>query len=253
MKRGKAQETYLIGKLIRDPISDAAIKSLSPDPFSEYRDRRLRGAKPETVRKELTLLQRALNIAIREWGLRLSTNPLLSVRKPPSGKPRDRRLSPEEIETLLTATAQCRNTLMKPLILFAIETGMRLGELLRLKWEDVDQAKSLAVLHQTKNGWPRTIPLSRRAVAILNELPSKDAEKVFPTTSSAVKQSWKRLVRRAELKDLHFHDLRHEAISRLFEKGLNVPQVALISGHRDIRQLQRYTHLRAEDLVAKLD
>jgi integrase len=108
----------------------------------------------------------------------------------------------------------------------------------------------------TKNGHARTIPLSRAALAVLRDLRdhcSPLSERLLPITDCAAKMSWKRLAKRARLEDLRFHDLRHEAISRFFEKGLNVPEVALISGHRDLRMLFRYTHPRAEDVAAKLN
>ncbi len=103
----------------------------------------------------------------------------------------------------------------------------------------------------TKNGYERTIPLTPEAARVLETIPRYGAT-VFPMTANAVRLAWERLRRRAGIIDLHFHDLRQEAISRFSEKGLSVPEVALISGHRDYRMLFRYTHLRAEDIVGKL-
>jgi integrase len=128
---------------------------------------------------------------------------------------------------------------------------MRRGELLRLRWADLDLDNNTLHIPVAKNGSPRTIPLSSEAVGILETVP-KVEDRVFPTTASAVSQSWRRLVKRAGIEDLHFHDLRHEAISRFFELGLSIAEVALISGHKDVRQLFRYTHLRAEDVAKKL-
>ena len=105
----------------------------------------------------------------------------------------------------------------------------------------------------TKNGHPRTIPLTPKAVEIIESQRGVDLERVFPITSNAVKLVWHRLIGRSGVKDLHFHDLRHEAISRFFERGLSVSEVALISGHRDYRMLFRYTHLGAGDIVGKLE
>jgi integrase len=107
----------------------------------------------------------------------------------------------------------------------------------------------------TKNGHPRTIPLSVRALAVLASLgnihPNED--RIFPLTCESVKLAWKRLTKRAKIDDLHFNDLRHEAVSRFFELGLTVPEVALISGHRDPRMLFRYTHLKAEDVGRRIE
>jgi integrase len=148
-----------------------------------------------------------------------------------------------------------RTPLLKPLIILAIETAMRRGELLNLRWEYVDLKLRVAHLPLTKNGDSRDVPLSRRAVETLRELRGSAIthERVFPMTGNAVRQAFEHLRARAEMSDFHFHDLRHEAISRLFEKGLNIAEVGSISGHRELKMLQRYTHLRAADLVARLD
>jgi integrase len=136
----------------------------------------------------------------------------------------------------------------------AIETGMRRGELLNARWHHVSIAKRTLRIPITKNGYPRTIPLTAHALVILESLKelTQGDDRVLPLTLDSMKMAWKRVIKRAKLDDLHFHDLRHEAISRFFEAGLNVPEVALISGHRDPRMLFRYTHPRAELVAEKL-
>jgi integrase len=131
---------------------------------------------------------------------------------------------------------------------------MRRGELLDLRWKHVDLKLRVAHLPLTKNGDSRDVPLSRHAVETLEVLRTAEAkgERVFPMTGNSVRLAFEHLRVRAEMSDLHFHDLRHEAISRLFEKGLNIAEVSAISGHRELKMLQRYTHLRAADLVARL-
>ena len=105
----------------------------------------------------------------------------------------------------------------------------------------------------TKNGEARTIPLSKRACQVLHRLSKRtDTQRIFPISKESVKNAWQRLIRRASVDDLHFHDLRHEAVSRFFERGLSIPEVALISGHKDPRMLFRYTHLKAEHVARKL-
>jgi integrase len=144
---------------------------------------------------------------------------------------------------------------MKPLIILAIETAMRRGEMLDLQWQHVDLFACVAHLPLTKNGDTRDIPLSRRAVATLQELKAdkdRNAQLVFPVTGNSIRLAFEHLRVRAGLDDFHFHDLRHEAVSRLFEKGLNIAEVSAISGHKELKMLQRYTHLRAEDLVSRL-
>ncbi len=127
----------------------------------------------------------------------------------------------------------------------AIETGMRRGEILNIKKEHIKNQTLLIPI--TKNGHQRIIPLTERAQYILlkSELP-------FSMSANAVRLAWERLKIKGNIKDLHFHDLRHEAISRFFEKGLSIPEVALISGHKDVRMLFRYTHLKPEDILSKL-
>ena len=131
---------------------------------------------------------------------------------------------------------------------------MRRGEILRAKWGDVNRAEGTLHIPITKNGHPRTIPLTPGAQKVLEGISGehKATDLVFPVSCEAIKLVWQRLVRRAGIANLRFHDLRHEAVSRFFEMGLSVPEVALISGHKDPRMLFRYTHLRAADLVAKL-
>ncbi|WP_425265677.1 site-specific integrase [Terrihabitans rhizophilus] len=191
-----------------------------------------------------------------EWGVSLNANPLSSVRNPRADPSRTRRLESGEWHRLERALASCRNPLVPLVARFALATGMRRGEILSLRWFDVDRSKHLAHLRMTKNGQPRTVPLSLEAMQVLEEARLRTDpldDRVFSTSAEAVKLSWKRAVKRGDLDDLRFHDLRHEAISRFFEKGLSLPEVALISGHKDPRMLFRYTHLKAELIVSKLN
>jgi integrase len=153
------------------------------------------------------------------------------------------------------ASIRCRNPFVRFLVQLALETAMRRGEILNMRWRDVSVEKRTLHIPVTKSGYARTIPLSGAALALLRKLNERGhdrAKRVLPITENAAKMAWKRLVKRAGLVNLRFHHLRHEAISRFFEKGLNVPEVALISGHRDPRMLFRYTHPRAEYIAAKL-
>lgn len=250
-KKGKLVEQRRINRLLRDPISQMGVNNLSSHMIASFRDRR----KQDGLRAcayDLVIIRHALEIARKEWGVVLAENPVDQVRKPPASKPRHRRLEPGEYEALKAANQQCRVSYLWPLINLAIETGMRRGELLGLTWSNVDMDQRTVFLADTKNGSPRTVPLSHDALSVLNHLP-KTSDSVFRTTEVAVRQAWDRLVRRAGIVNLHFHDLRHEAISRFFEMGLSVPEVALISGHKDYRMLARYTHLRAEDVGKKLE
>ena len=145
-----------------------------------------------------------------------------------------------------------RNHWLAPLVEFALETAMRQSELLKLQWRDIDLRSRTAYLGDTKNSESRTVPLSSRAVTLLAQLPRSIDRRVFPLTKRAVHQAFHRACIRAKLIDLRFHDLRHEAVSRLFELGLNPMEVATISGHKTLQMLKRYTHLNAEELARKL-
>ncbi|HUT50906.1 MAG TPA: site-specific integrase [Alphaproteobacteria bacterium] len=253
-KRGAYQEAHRLNCLLRHPISSTNLRALTPATFASYRDQRLESVKGATVLREFALLRHVLEMALREWGVPLSSNPLDNVTRPKPDTPRERRLNPGELDRVLEACDAGRNRLLKFIILLAIETGMRRSELLNIEWHHVDLDRRTLHIPTSKNGRPRTIPLTTTASQVLSELSvvPVDAKRVFPVTPNAVRLAWERLRRRAGIDDLRFHDLRHEAITRFFEMGLSVPEVALISGHRDYRMLARYTHLRAEDLVEKL-
>ncbi|GHF13832.1 integrase [Kordiimonas sediminis] len=250
-KRGKNVEELRLKKVLRHPIAQTLVSEVSVEKFARYRDERLREVSTSTVKRDLNLLHHVFSIAINEWGVPLKSNPLTTIRKPQEHAPRTRRLLNNE-EAKLIAEADCSRTeYLKPAIILALETGMRRGELLSTRWEDVNADARLLTIRETKNGEVRTIPLSTKAMTTITSLP-KLQHKLFNCTPNALQKSWKRLTQHINIQDLHFHDLRHEAISRFFECGLTIPEVALISGHKDYRMLQRYTHLRPEDLVSKL-
>ena len=127
---------------------------------------------------------------------------------------------------------------------------MRRSEILNLRWIDVDLDNGFAFLFDTKNGEDRRVPLTKTARDVLSKL-SKQDERVFPISANCVRLAWERTRKKAGISDLRFHDLRHEAVSRFFEMGMSVPEVALISGHKDVRQLFRYTHLNPTNVFKK--
>jgi integrase len=237
------------------------LSKLSPVAFKEYRERRLKDVAGATVRRELGLLQSVFEMARREWDIGLAINPVANVRKPKSAGGRERRLNPGEIEALLAAAGEARNAWLTPAILLAIETGMRRGELLNIRRHDIDFDLAVLVIPQTKTDTPRTIPLTYRAAEMLKLLAAETqsaSDHVIPASANAFRLAWERCRRRAAMQQgslvtFRFHDLRHEAVSRFFELGLSVPEVALISGHRDPRMLFRYTHLKPLDVGAKLN
>ncbi|MCX7902743.1 MAG: site-specific integrase [Burkholderiaceae bacterium] len=250
--RGKHAAPAL--RVLEERLGRWSPAALTARRIAEYRDSRLEdGVSGETVRKELGTLSRVLDVAMKEWGVALPANPVRLVTRPAPSRHRERRLVGDEEARLIASLARCRNPYMLPLAQLALETAMRQGELLKLMWSDVDLRRRIALLRDTKNGEDRAVPLSSRAVTILSALPRAIDGRVFPVSQSLVVQAWGHAVKRAGIRDLRFHDLRHEALSRLAERGdLSVLELAAVSGHKTLQMLKRYTHLQAARLAEKL-
>jgi len=255
-KRCKASEKYHLRVLARHAIAKLRFNYLTPAAICRFRDDRLKSVSSSTVVRELGILGHAIKIAGNEWNLSVQPDLMSKVEKPEPNRPRERRLTDEEAKAIEKAFKHCLNKLVPEVVRFAIATGMRRSEVLSLDWQRINLKTRIALLPITKNGDPRSVPLSNEAVATLERL-SKSEKKsrglVFPISANAFRMAWERIRRRANIKDLHFHDLRHEAISRFFELGLTVPEVQLISGHKDVRMLFRYTHLKPEIVSKKLE
>lgn len=255
LKRGAVQEMQRIDVLRRHELAYRTMIGLSQQDIASFRDERLQSVAPSTTVRELAILRHVLEVAIRDWGLPLAKNVVKLVRRPVIRNERSRRLTGDEEQRLLDACDTGKIPFLRTLLIVAIETGMRRGELLGLKWTDFSHNRRVLTLAMTKNGSGRDVPLSQRAFEALTEWKSRadvDQPLVFPLSAGSLEQVWRRLLIRADIKGLRFHDLRHEGVSRLFECGLNVIEVSSISGHRDIRILKRYTHLIADELVARL-
>jgi integrase len=218
--------------------------------FAAYRDERLRTIKPLSLKRELAPIHHLFEIARDEWGLPIRENPLDKLQLKAPDQRRERRLREGELDRLLYAAGSCRNRLVGSIIQFALETGMRRGEILAISKNHIDFDRRALLITDTKNGQSRTIPLTSAAIALLHSC-RRDQDRVFPITGNAFRLAWERVKRKAGIDDLHFHDLRHEAISRFFEIGLTTPEVALISGHRDMRMLFRYSHAARETILEK--
>ena len=250
-KKGKLQEFRRISRLLKDRISDIKLSKLTSTTIAEFRDRRINdGVRAAQI--DLILIRHAIKIARLEWGVELPTNPVEGVRIPNGVVRRTRRLESDEYEALARAATRCTNSYIWPCIEIAIETAMRRSEILSLRWDNVDLEARIALLPNTKNGSKRHVPLTTKAVQILSSLSQKQ-QHVFPISDYSVRHGWDRLVKRAGITDLRFHDLRHEAVSRFFELGLSVPEVAAISGHRDYRTLAAYNHVDTRKLVDKIN
>jgi len=250
--KGSDRELCKLNMLSRHSIADNKLVNLTRKHFEYLRDERLQKVKSGTVHAELMLFRRVFKTAINKWGYGLLSNPTEHLQLPPPHKSRKRRLVGDEKERILAAASSQRNIFIKPIIEFAIETGMRRSEILKLRWCNVDLENGFASLYDTKNGEDRRVPLTRRCIEVVQTVPQTD-EQVFPISATCLRLAWNRARKKAVITDLRFHDLRHEAVSRFFEMGMSVPEVALISGHKDVRQLFRYTHLNPSNVFKKYE
>lgn len=254
-------------KALKAALGNYSLAALNPSLIAGYRDQRLAtGKSTNTVRLELALLSHLFTIAIKEWQLGLIYNPVMNIRKPPPGQGRNRRLSNEEERILLTACDEYSNPMLGWIVRTALFTGMRAGEITSLRRNQIDLIHRVVRLTNTKNGSARTVPLSRKALSVMKaalEYPVRpfDTDLIFwgepgrdgKRRAYEFRMAWKKIIKEMQITNLRFHDLRHEAVSRLVESGLGDQEVAAISGHKSMQMLKRYTHLRAEDLVARLD
>jgi integrase len=251
-KKSFSQETYRLKRIRSHKISGLPVVIISSHHIASYRDERSKTVGSQSVRHELNVISHMFNTMITEWGFAFIRNPVVLITKPKQSRPRERRLEDNEFQRLIEAAMTSSGKCLVPVIEFAIETAMRRMEILRLKWIDVDFENHVVQIAETKNGYSREVPLSKKALRMLRQQEHLCGDTVFPITENFHRYHWQRITKNAEIENLRFHDLRHEAISRFFEQGLSVAEVALISGHRDVRQLFRYTHLRAMDIVKKL-
>lgn len=251
-KRGASQERQRIRQLQRHPLAMRSLDSLLAKDFAAYRDARLEEVSPTSVRLELALLSHLYTIAIKEWSLPL-IHELKNVRKPSAGHGRDRRLQGSEEERLLDAIqrpeAMGSKVWLDACVRLAIETGMRAGEILSCEWRQVDLHRGCIRLELTKNGSKRTVPLSVEAVRILDALPRRGVEVIgmFYDTSG-LDRALKRACTAAGITNLKFHDLRHEAASRL-APHMRVQDLAKVMGWKTLQMAMRYYNPSDEELV----
>lgn len=256
-KRGCEWELKRIKALFDDEIYRVPLDELNQTHFVSWRDRRLQQVSAATVIRDWNLISHALNIAVKEWKW-LHESPIKGVRKPKEPPHRERRITEDEIDRLLFALGYDYASNLATVtsrvgaaLLFAIETAMRAGEISSLTWDNVDIDNKVAKLLMTKNGFPRTVPLSAEAIRILNQLRSNNTDSVFNLKSQQIDALFRKAKKRALIDDLHFHDSRAEAITRLSKK-VDILTLARISGHRDMRMLMIYYRESMEDIAKRI-
>lgn len=270
-KKGWDSEGTRLDRLLRLPAADMPLYMIHrPQLLNLLKDIRdgigqqVKGVKQHkvsdaTVKRYYNLIRHIFQTAVDEWK-KIDKNPfdeLASSERPKGGKARDRRLQGNEYSQLLDKL----QGEAKAIMVLCVETAMRKGEVMSLEWQNIDFKKRTAKLFDTKNGEDRVVPLSSTAVAMLESLKKKDEDekvvtlqrgKVFSIGEMAFRYQWRKAREAINAPDLRIHDLRHEATSQLFEKGLNVLEAAAVTGHKSLSMLKRYTHLNPTDIAKKL-
>jgi integrase len=241
------------------PLAKRYLATLRGVDFAKYRDSRMDGGRAAaTVRQELQVVSHLFETARKEWGMEGLLNPLKNISKPHANNERERRLEPGEFELLSAELGRRGNPYALPAFELAIETSLRQGMLMELRWEWVDlngRAINIPIEYRRKanKGVPAAVPLSTRAISVLRAMPRAINGKVFDTTPGAIVMIWKKSRLALGIKDLRWHDLRREAVSRFAERGLHPLQIAAVSGHKNLNVLfRRYTKLKVEDLAVML-
>ena len=248
-KAGLRWEKIRIGAFKRSTMASRRISEIDEADIASWRNERLKVVSGATVRREMGLLGSVFDVARREWRW-CSANPLREVSKPRGAEARRRGVSPLAFSVLPGHLSGALGKQVYRAFLLAVETAMRKGEILALEWAHISRA--VAFLPKTKNGEARAVALSVAALAILEEQRGLDPVKVFTVDSATADALFRKAVKKAGIQDLHFHDSRSEAITRLSKK-LDVLELARMVGHRDLKSLLIYYAPSAEDMARKLD
>lgn len=254
--KGGTIEAQRLDRIMRmEAFVDKRLAALTTEDLQDFICDRLTEVKPATVDRGLDVLSQTLNYADDVWKIAPVESPFKGLRRPKYFNERDRRLAAGEEQRLLVAARADVNQYLEPAIILALETAMRRGELLTLTAQDIDFDRREALVRDSKNGRARRVPLTRAAMDVLQALIREGKPRLLDLTANALKLGFfNRALKRAGINDLHFHDLRHESISRLAESGQFVLiELQAISGHRDLRMLQRYAHLCSGGLARKMD
>jgi integrase len=264
-KKSAAKEGSFIRYWCQSDIANLRLAQIGPSDIGRQRDLLLKAGKSAaTVVRYLAVLSHLYSIARLDWGYQL-LNPINGVRKPRVSNARTRRPSKAELEAILVHLGSHE---MRIFILLLVETAMRRSELFKLRWDRVDLQGGFVQLWDTKNGDDRVVAISKQASNYFRSLDSSSGGRVFNFQHvDTPSKAFSRAVKRARehyavmtpkpsetfLVNLRLHDMRHEATSSLFEKGLTIPEVASITGHKTLSMLARYTHLNADSYRGKLD
>jgi integrase len=256
-KKGERWERIRIDKFLKDRLTDIKIADLTKSHFANWRDRRLKEVSALSVLREWALLSHALHIAVNEWEY-IKENPMKGLKKPVGEPPRDKLISQDEIDKLCfalnyspEASLTTITSRVGAVFMFAIETAMRAQELCNLTWGDI--SGRVAKINDSKTAaGVREVPLSTKAMAIIEQCRGIDEKYIFNIKTSQLDSLFRKAKKLVLIDDLHFHDCRHLAITRLAEK-LDVLELARAVGHKDLSMLLIYYNKSASDIAFKLD
>ena len=249
-----------INKLSRYPIGSIRLGYLNGKHVASFRDQLLsEGLAKSTTRKYLGLLQRAIDIGRKELGIPITHNPVMLVSKPREDDSRDRVLEEHEWERLLEECSKSSVHFLKQLVILARETTCRRSEILRITRYDINFEKGTLHIPKTKNGSPRTIGLSPRAMEVLKSIPIsvdgsyfKSPFKSIDNLGNVISKAFARAVKNANIKDFRLHDVRHMSASDRAMQGWSIAELSAQGGWKSLSQLKRYTHVKGEHLAQKL-
>ena len=240
-------------KNLRAFFGDRTLADITPNLIAAYKNKRYSdGMAPATINRELANLKKAFNLAMREWEW-CHQNPVTRVSMEKENNKRDRWLSEEEESRLLAVSASW----LRDLVLFALHTGMRMGEILELTWRAVDFSRRTVTVLRSKNGERRTIPVNDTVLRVLKEkarVGCLGSDLVFcsksytPMESGHLRRSFRLALKKAKIEEFHFHDLRHTFATRLVQAGIDLYKVQQLLGHKSPIMTQRYAHHYPESL-----
>jgi integrase len=237
-KRGAESETAVIGKLLKERWIQLSLDNLCMSHLAEYRDRRLSVISPATLKRQLNIVKSACSTAEAEWNWETPLSLLKRLKCPKIESRLIRRINPIQELKLIDAANQTNTPQLSNIIRIAIITGMRRSEILNIELAHLDTYNQLLHVPNTKTGHPRSIPYDDQLAEVLLEFAS-----AIKPSKNAVRLAWERIRKKLGYESMRFHDLRHEAISRWWESGLTLPQIAARSGHRSFSELFRYSHV----------
>ena len=251
-KKGYDQERYKINKIIRSDIADKTLSQLTPLVLYEYIEQQKKLYTASTINKSITIINLVLNFAERFLGISLNKNPLKFIKRLKESQFIGQVIEPHEEVLLLKHAEFSKLYWLKVAIILGIDCGLRRGEILKLKAEDINYKNNTAVLKDTKNGETREIGLSSRAIQELKKLPvSIDGKLFICKRLDTFTFYYKQLQRWSGVKK-RFHDTRHTFASRSTTSGWSITEIAAQGGWKQLQVLKRYTHIKAEYLAKKM-